>query len=124
MGVSIGSITLQKDLVLKGLASDKPVMYNMTQMLGGNEHIEIDTASGTPTLTLEAITSPKIQGWFCYSHILAVEDLAREAQLVVLIHNDLSKNVLIVDYTWDEWYTWEPLGPNKRYSGSITLKEV
>ena len=121
---SLAGITLNKSLSLYGLNENPDVAYNVTQLLGGNTHVQIDSIVSSPLLELTATDGTMKQGWFCQSQIDQLKAIAAQAQPVALIHEEGTFQVLILEFDLDEWHVFEPPNPNKRFSGHILLQVV
>jgi hypothetical protein len=123
MAVSLAGIPLHNSLILEGYFDTPDIHYSVTPTFGG-EVIQVLPASVGKDLNLVAEGSSVKQGWFCYSQIESLKTIAKNGETVVLNYNGSIYNVLIISFDMMEWYKWDPIHSDKRYSGHIKLKEM
>ena len=124
MAITLGGVTLHSSLVLRGNLDNEPIFYSITPTLGGTNVIQTMPNNTGRRFELLALDETHKQGVYCTSQIEALQAVANVGDSVTLDYDGDTYTVYILDFTMNEWYSWEPQGPNKAYSGSILLQEA
>ena len=124
--ITLGGIVISDNMYLGGVTQARQVV---PQQLRTSEGISLLTVHATPggrTLTLGTTNlNGATQGIWCQSNIDEIKDLEATNVPVVLNHNGDIYNVRIVDTSdFTQFFQNEPVSPNKKYTGKITMIEV
>lgn len=124
MSVTLAGISLNPNLILNDRINRNAIMYSITRNLDGSQTVLTSPTSDSSIINLTALDMSVKQGWYCTEQIELLRDIAALGASVELIYNGELINVVILEFDLEEWYSWEPPGPYKRWSGNIKLLEV
>lgn len=122
--ITLGGLSLNKDLYLDGLVNAKNISVSKVRTLGGVSDTRTMTQDGGRPLLLTTLSDP-LQGIFCQSQVDAIKAMETAGVGITLTYRDSGDFlVLIVGTNFRQFNQREPIGPNKKYTGSIQLTEV
>lgn len=124
--ITLGSITISDNMYLGGVTQAKQVIPQQLRTSEGLSLLTVHVTPGGRTLTLGTTNlNGATQGIWCQSTIDEIKDLEATAATVVLDHNGDIYNVKIVDTSdFSQFFQNEPVSPDKKYTGKITMIEV
>jgi len=122
--ITLGGVSLNKNLYLSGLESAPGVVYKQSRTLSGNSILTISPNVGGRTLTLTTQNDKAIQGIWCKSSIDSVKALESLGLPVELDYRGATYQVVIVGSEFKPMFIWQTEGPTKAFLGSLTLIEV
>lgn len=96
MTVSIGSITLNDSLVLRGLSDSPEIAITTTITLMGGVNIQVAPIQAGKPLTLTTTSKNGLRGFFTRQQVEDIRDLQALGASTTLIHPMLTATVFIV----------------------------
>ncbi len=125
MTIIFGGITLSDDMYLSGFESANLASVEQLRTIEGVSVVRTKpTPGGTPLTLGSQNKSGAVQGIWCSEDIDQVKGLELAAQSVELNYRDTIYNVVIAGTEFTPFHQWEPEGPYKKFTGSISLIEV
>ena len=122
---TLGGVAISANMYLDGLESQPRVSVEQVRTIDGTSVVRTTPLNLGRSLTLGTQNgSGATQGIWCLSHIQEIKALEQLAAPVVLDYNGDIYGVVIAGTSFTPFHTWEPEGPNKKFTGTVTLIEV
>lgn len=123
--ITLGGVTIDDDMYLSGLESNKQVVVDQKRTVDGVSVTRIRPLPGGRALTLGSQNrGGSIQGIWEWSTIESIKSLELQAQSVILDYRGVTYTVLITGTDFDPFLQFEVEGPTKKFTGSVSLLEV
>lgn len=125
--ITLGGVTISDNMYLGGIVEAKQIAHKQERTVtAGLSVLKTAPTPGGRTITLESTNlGGSIQGIWCQRVIEQVKAVEASNLPVVLDHHGTTYNVQIVDTTqFQQMFSFEASGPDKKYTGKITTIEV
>ena len=124
MTITLGGITIDDDMYLSGVETNSQVALEQMRTIDGVSVVRVKPAPGGRTLSLGTQNQGgAIQGIWNWSVIEQIKALEVQAQSVILSYRGLTYSVYITGTEFTPFLQFEPEGPNKKFTGSVSLLE-
>ena len=125
MTITLGGITISDNMYLDGLESQPQVSVEQVRTIDGTSVVRTKSLNLGGTFTLGTQTlSGAVQGIWCLSYIQQIKALEQLGAVVVLDYKGTQYNVVIEGTNFSPMFQWEPEGPDKKFTGTVSLIEV
>lgn len=125
--ITLGGIEINKDMYLHGVIESRQIAFTQGRtVVDGLPFLLTKPTPGGRVLTLQTSkVGGATQGIWCQSVIEAVKELESPNNPVQLNYHDDIYTVQVVDTSnFEQLFSFEVLGPTKRYTGKIITIEV
>ena len=124
--ITLGGVEISDNMYLGGVTEARQVAYQQEITVEGISKLRVMPTPGGRTITLETQQiNGSIQGIWCQSVIDALKELEAANQTYILDHHGDEYYVKIVDTTgFRPMFSFEPVTPNKKYTGKLITIEV
>jgi len=124
--ITLGGVTISDNMYLGGITEAKQVAHQQERTVEGVSKLRVVPTPGGRIITLESQNlNGSIQGIWCQSVIDEVKILEAANVAYTLDHHGTTYTVKIVDTTgFRPLFSFEPVTPNKKYTGKLITIEV
>lgn len=123
--ITLGGVSISTNMYLSGLESASLVSVEQLRTIEGVSVVRAKPTPGGRTLTLGTQNkSGATQGIWCWEIIEQIKTLELSASAIELNYRGDVYSVIIAGTSFAAFHQWEPEGPYKKFTGSITLIEV
>lgn len=125
MTITLGGVDISNNMYLSGLESAPLVSVEQVRTIDGVSYVRSTPTPGGRTFTLGTQSKTgTVIGLWCSTVIDQVKVLESLADPVTLDYRGDIYEVIIVETSFDPFHAFEVEGPNKKFTGTITLIEV
>lgn len=124
MTITLGGVTISNNMYLDGRETRPSVAVEQVVTIDGTSIIRTRALNLGGHFTLGSQSSGAVQGIWCLSNIKDIKALEQLAVAVVLDYHGTLYNVVIESTNFSPFFQWEPEGPGKKFTGTVSLIEV
>lgn len=125
MTITLGGVAIDDDMYLSGIETNQQVSVEQLRTIEGVSVVRVKSAPGGRLFTLGSQNgSGAIQGIWCWEIIEQIKAIELQAQSVELNYRGDFYTVFVTGTNFTPFLQFEPEGPYKKFTGSVSLLEV